>query len=483
MDTSSATLLSKQEVRAQIELTETNIRHLTSNIRGLQFAAVEYQIIEFTRERQKERDKLAWLWFMISPVGTLPTELLLEIFALAVQSHPTNLFVCRHSPPFGRDHPIHRTLVLSQICSSWRQIVVASPRLWATGVVDVRLDGKNTPHGYLSFVQMLLDRSAPLLISISLATVSHISPFPAIVQIIVPTVSRWRNLRVDEASLEVLKENSSGPYTALQRLEIQYDSFISRRNNVFRMPWPQLTHLDLLEPVAATCRSILLQCTNIVSAKLTPGEWDVADAPSPVTVFPFLRTLEIRFHRRRNPIRRAGEFFAPLRLPALQALTLDAHIVWPLEEFSAFQLRAPNITQFTLKDCPINAQQLVALLQLAPRLTVLTLISCRDCIDNEFLRAFTYDETRGQLLVPSLQTIHWQHLGHRFDDDILETAIRSRWAKDAAPADVPRLRKITTNKSSLDPTFADKMQDLVKQGLKLHLIEPGVLFWPADELE
>jgi hypothetical protein len=105
------------EVKAQIGATETNIHRLST------------QIDELICARQKERNTLARLWFMIVPVGKLPTELLVEIFALAAESDSSSMVVDRGLPAFGLDHPVRQALLLSQVCSSWRQIVTKLPRL------------------------------------------------------------------------------------------------------------------------------------------------------------------------------------------------------------------------------------------------------------------------------------------------------------------------------------------------------------------
>ncbi|KAF7325293.1 F-box domain-containing protein [Mycena venus] len=158
--------LSQEHIQAQIDATEANIRRLTS------------QIEELHRARQKERRTLGKLWFMIVPVGKTPTELLVKIFALAV----------------GPDHPVHQVLLLSQVCSSWRQIVIGSPKLWAIGVVDVQLDKRNKGNCYLDGLQTLLGRSAPLPISVLLR--KSLNPHPSapsitsVLRVLMPTAAR-----------------------------------------------------------------------------------------------------------------------------------------------------------------------------------------------------------------------------------------------------------------------------------------------------
>jgi hypothetical protein len=178
---------------------------------------------------------------------------------------------------------------------------------------------------------------------------------------------------------------------------------------------------------------------------------------------------------------RIDPFFTPLSLPSLEFLELgfapSSQLVWPTHEFSAFQMRAPNITHISLKDCPIPSQALATLLRLTPVLTTLTLLRCGACIDNEFLQTFSYDHSRAaRRLVPQLREIDWCGIGsgRLFDDDTLEAAIRSRcWMDDTPPANVARLQKVTvmTRIPKLRRVaFGDKMKDLVEHGLELRLL-------------
>ncbi|KAJ7878675.1 hypothetical protein B0H13DRAFT_1722224 [Mycena leptocephala] len=147
---------------------------------------------------------------MISAVGKVPTELLVEIFSLAIQSDSETSTVLQRNPPFGPHHPVHRAFLLSQICSSWRQIVIGSPKLWAIGLVDDWLRTENPQEDYLDLLKTLLDRSSPLPISVSVTDKTHsIVPLAtstkAILRVLVPTVTRWKKLKIDSGSVEVFK--------------------------------------------------------------------------------------------------------------------------------------------------------------------------------------------------------------------------------------------------------------------------------------
>ncbi|KAJ7680721.1 hypothetical protein DFH06DRAFT_1464869 [Mycena polygramma] len=424
-----ATIPSKGDVQVQIETAEANILRLTA------------QIDELDRTRQEERRTLGRLW-----------------------------------SPIGPDHPVHQTIILSQICSSWRQVVLSSPKLWTAGVVDVRMNGKNN----LDIVRYLLDRSAPLPISVSLTrelnaarqlNESYGPPIPDLSQVVPSTASR--HFRI-----------SLGPFTALEDLDLQYghsqstpiDLFfrcpllrrLILRPDLLRSPcdamlhfsWAQLTHLDLLHGNSVTAQSILLQCTNIVSTILTICEWGTNSSivHAHPSVLPFLTTLKADFHDSdATGAGRLEPFFMPFTLPALQALDLTffGDAAWPAQEFTAFQI--------------------LTHLELAPALTALTLRGCTHCLDRDFLRAFRY-AAGTHPLVPQLQMLDldlaW--IDDLFDIEGLEAAIRSRrWTANTAPPVVGQLRVVRMRLPLVfrisSAVLRNRMRDLVDLGLQLNI--------------
>ncbi|KAF7357760.1 F-box domain-containing protein [Mycena venus] len=492
MDGFPATSLSNDAVKARISATEAKIRHLRA------------QINQLMSELQKEQRTLGKLWFMVVPIGTLPTELLLEVFSLAVGSECDDADAAETDIlTTGVNRALHQALLLSHVCSAWRQIAVCSPHFWAERMVDVRMDRKNN----LDVLRMLFDRSAPLSISVSLTHGSPMfrthSPTPssvAIAQAIAPTALRWKYLKLDKSSFETVKRIFSGPFTALEVLDIQFavnlqstpiqlfsecshlrsltiksDSMMSSHSldRSLRMPWAQLTSLDLMEYNPLACRSILLQCRNIISVMLTTSEWNSSAVDVPSTTLLFLETLEMRFEDGGEDIGRVEPFFTPLCLPTLHGvgLAFDDHrsTVWPGPEFSAFQTRAPHVTRITLNQCPITSPELITLLLLAPELKALTLGVCPNCIDDDFLHALTYQETSAQQLGPQLQELHWRYVGV-LRSDLFEAAVRSRcWTANTAPPHFRKLKKITINEESFlaAPLPYNWMQDLIEQGLEL----------------
>lgn len=72
-------------------------------------------------ENLKERLQLTARWNSLTPAGSLPEELLLEIFALCV----------RHSPSYSDPASIfYKWLSVTWVCHRWRRIALGAPALW-----------------------------------------------------------------------------------------------------------------------------------------------------------------------------------------------------------------------------------------------------------------------------------------------------------------------------------------------------------------
>ncbi|KAJ7187795.1 hypothetical protein C8R46DRAFT_1241027 [Mycena filopes] len=423
MDEVSPPLLSKAAVRTQIDTTEANIGRLSSQIQSL-----ASQIQNLTAERENERRSLARLWFMIAPVGTLPTELLTEIFGLSIQtaeapSRPT------HASTRPLAHPaFQQALHLSQICCLWRHIVLNSPSLWALCPVDAQL-GRTRIDG----LQMLLDRSAKLPISVSLTVPINGAKFtfprvedPSLLLTIMPTAARWKDLDIDSLCLGDLAQLDvpPGTFTGLESLRMpgygcaKLDVFASsprlRRLILWappripfaqhHLPWTQLTDLKFTNSSLTTCLSLFRQCTNLVSVAFT-GKDDTQFEVEPFIAPLCLKTLSLDSSLEFGPA--VGPFFTTLSTPTLQTLTLafpgpEHPQPWPASRFSVFQSRAPNITHISLSKCPLRSPDLIHLLRLTPALTKLSLLRMPLCLDSWFLQAFSFDGVSTKRVVPQL---------------------------------------------------------------------------------
>ncbi|KAJ6594282.1 hypothetical protein B0H19DRAFT_1366185 [Mycena capillaripes] len=492
-------LLDSNDFKPLIVAAESNILRLTSEKEKLELAL------------QKERSVLARLWFMVTPIGKLPTEVLVEIFMHLVHANWEAL--PESDRPYSPSPCTHQAFLLSQVCPHWRQITNNTPQLWNADVIDVRLARKHTSTAaYIFGLKTLLERSTPLSISVSLTLDSgELVAFPealtqvteTIIQTMVPTTHRWKYLKLDSFSSRrfTLPE---GTFHVLESLDVAFDAYAhidpirsffpaprlqrlalwinGRDFELLLLPWAQLTHLKVVFPSPSGCRAILLQCARLVSAEVITSEWDfeqIADATT--TVLPFLETLKVRFDAGYDEVGRVEPFFEPLVLPALHTLDLTFDpapgVVWLAHAFSAFQLHSPHIDHISLTNCPISSADLTTLLRLAPAVTTLKLKYCTECIDDEFLVVMTWDgEDNVEPLAPQLRQLDWEGVGYKFSDQRFEAAIRSRWwIDDATGRSLRRLEKVSVSRyggDSMNEDLVERMKDVVEQGLELTLEFP-----------
>ncbi|KAJ6490657.1 hypothetical protein C8R47DRAFT_455463 [Mycena vitilis] len=501
----------ENQVKALIQAAEANIARLTAQIRELDCI------------REKERSVLATLRLMVVPIGKLPTELLAEIFKIAVQIPAISPWSHSHDTPYFQDTlywpgsastGLHNVLCLAQVSPYWRQIVHNTPQLWAEGVVDVKW-GRNLTDTYLSGLKTLVTRSTPYPISVSLTRGPNKQrPYDAdrtlgrVADIMVPTAQRWRNLHLEMDGLDHFDDAPPRSFELLEQLQIQGLSeqtdavtlfqsshllrhFTLKTNaskfNLIQLPWQQLTCLSVEDNSLGAIRQALLQCHNLVSAKFrTSTGWDLSleAAVSPIVVLPFLATLNMTFNGLESPsIGGLEAFFAPLSLPSLTSIYLHCDYDateqggnWPTDVFSEFLRRAPKIEKIELQSCSIESDGLAALLQHGPSLTTLDAEFAIQCNADAFFRALRYDTSDLTPLAPNLQDIRLWCI-HHFEEDVVEAAIRTRWWKDGAwvlpdgsPRRVCRLKYVTASHDDsgrMSAGFTARTEDLVEQGLKL----------------
>ncbi|KAK7030529.1 hypothetical protein R3P38DRAFT_845267 [Favolaschia claudopus] len=118
-----------------------------SNIQNLQS-----QIIMLSGLLRNERAVCAALQHLNAPIRTLPVELLAEIF----------LFMLRDGESGARDVKknlcISDTYRVSHVCSEWRQIALATPKLW-TAPIQLTCSPEHSRLGKV--LRALFARSAP----------------------------------------------------------------------------------------------------------------------------------------------------------------------------------------------------------------------------------------------------------------------------------------------------------------------------------
>ncbi|KAK7007911.1 hypothetical protein R3P38DRAFT_3026644 [Favolaschia claudopus] len=473
-------------IQALIAASEEKIAQIDSQIRDLQCM------------RGRESGRLAWLKLGISPIRKLPDEML------------TNIIRHAHTD-------LQSSFWLSQVCWHWRELAHRTPALWTSQLPLRVLTVANPPHEYIAAIEAYVQRSNPLPISLDLRgawdwkDAQFISP--AVADALLVGASRWVCLAVNDYHVSVLQALVQLPRNALKMLERANLSgghgvmqpiyaflsspllrrvFLSVAHTVhFPMPWAQLTELELSERSSPLWIDILLQCTNLVHAKvcgnpeeeLEEGDWDAINLISATVVtLSFLETLELSL-----PTDMIAPCFGRLSLPSLRKLDLSVYMTSGYRSattsaiFSQFQDRSPNIEKFSLAFCEIDSEGVHSILLHAPNLTDFHLDCCRHSVDDYVLEEVQRFEEDLVHLVPRLERLLLWVVDDAWTEERLLAMIKSRWwtmeelhALPALPP-VARLQRVDISRTDSDrdlpfsESFQQEISRLKAQGLDVEV--------------
>ncbi|KAJ7264900.1 hypothetical protein B0H12DRAFT_1230548 [Mycena haematopus] len=407
----------------------------------LKIISLESQITALIELRDRERTCVATLRDLISPIHTLPVELLAEIFELTIRD----------------DNHIEDVFRASQVCSDWRQVAHSTPQLWTRPIqIDLRSRSVEEEQVYTDGLKAWLVRSAPLTIPVSLV-LGHRRRDRRILDELLRTASRWRSFHspgfaspslinhLAECKLESLEELTLGSFTGnvdptalpsfttvpqLRTLKIHFSS----NALPILMPWAQLTHLTLGADFPNLALDVLAQCPNLIKAVVSIMGWDVLpEARQDILALSHLRALSLSIFGLDS--RHSISFLDSLATPALERRCLDfgsmndGNDAWTQARFTAFQLRAPNITQLHLESASLTSDDLRTAIRHASSLTSLKIIFSAACINDALIDDLRY-KAGVSPLAPHLRNLCLDHIGKNFTENILVGMIVSRWWSD-----------------------------------------------------
>ncbi|KAJ7251154.1 hypothetical protein B0H12DRAFT_1324134 [Mycena haematopus] len=386
----------------------------------LKIASLESRISALVKLCDRERACVAALRHLISPIHTLPVELLAEIFDLTILN----------------SHYVQVTLV--------KNVAHRTPRLWTR---PIQIDLQPSRSGdrnqvYVDGLKAWLVRSAPLTVPVSLVPLYGRGDHP-ISDEVLRTSPRWRSLhligangtplsfigRLAGARLDNVEELDLGlvykdnetiieepfPSSTVPQLRKLGIHFCSNALSIL-MPWAQLTDLTLRADFANIAHDVLGQCPNLVRAAVNTAAWDVLpEARQDILIFSHLHFLSFDFF---------GNCVSISRI----RITSTSHAGH--KPVSVFQLRAPNITQLDLWYSSLEADDLTTALRHAPSLTSLKVNFCPASIDDALIDALYYHKAGAIPLAPNLRILGLAHIGVNFTRDILARMIASRWWTD-----------------------------------------------------
>ena len=387
--------------------------------------------------------------------NSLPIELQNEIFFLCVSPFPR--FSIKEAP-----------IVLGRVCSTWRSIVLSTPRLWSSFEVEIQGSGKS---GLLHDTRLMhrmklwLYRSccSPLSVRLVYNPVGRVSDDRS-TQLLAELVSqacRWRNAHftLPAASIAKLQPLPPNSFPILRSLTFKVTgvrfSPSDPHINIFAMniPWRQLTGIDLqLEPsnlpTLDEALDILSQTINLKYGTLQlECTWGRRDTLRDKLSLPTLDTLQLILQNANGSADRLEasltQFLNLLCLPKLRVLHLGwlAHRIvesWSLAntDFVAFLgASAETLRELTMTYLPISENELLLYLSQVPQLTHLDLRfalyeGANDPITNRLLVACTACSTSAHTeipLLPRLEHVNLQCHGALYANATLLNFIQSMW--------------------------------------------------------
>lgn len=222
------------------------------------------------RQHSKRASDLRKNKSIVNPVRRVPPEILGEIFLRVLDAY-VDFDFDSHSPP----SPITTPLILSQICSEWRQICIGFPRLW--NHIIISFDNDN--HGrMIPLVKLWLDRAQALPLSLAIRPRSirptHVSKMmdtllsylPQCKRLYIDIItSRLSEVHCSMGLLENLEVTLTSGFTddggsclsnvftafedapRLKTVKVWSDSNFLEEDAILKLilPWPQLTRLEI----------------------------------------------------------------------------------------------------------------------------------------------------------------------------------------------------------------------------------------------
>ncbi|KAJ7085626.1 hypothetical protein C8R43DRAFT_1082735 [Mycena crocata] len=404
------------------ELTTTNVPptdHQTSHIQRViaereqlgrelnhQYYVARASLEDVEYRRDQNRRDIVRLKAVISPVRRIPREILAEIFHFCV----VNSRFINYS--YSVADPRHAPVILTHVCSFWRDVGINTPRLWDrlslyfskhasnSGMESMvrELANRSTPHPLridVGTADVEYENGQPLDILPALATLQDVCErmetlhvdlplphFQPLLAVPIPAFPRLRDLSITlatELQLDrpVSLEGILAFFQSCPRLvELKIDiGFMAPLVDIFAsdFPWSSLTHLHMSAPLnflearSVLARGALLQrCVfeNLVADR-PPDQPDLTT----LHTLPALKRLAV-YHTSTLPSSILFDIFA---FPNLRDLEID---VWGWSEDALIALLERShfaLASLSLRNVGIPADELVHFLSLNPTLEALVL--------------------------------------------------------------------------------------------------------------
>ncbi|KAJ7205957.1 hypothetical protein GGX14DRAFT_643722, partial [Mycena pura] len=425
-----------------------------------EIAEMQRAIDKLTEERNHVAAYISAHRALLSPVRTLPLDIIQEIFSACLPTDRNCVMSASEAP-----------VLLGRICSSWRAISLSTPSLWANIHIaeSTSPPTTNTPSVIfqkkmaqrIEIIKTWLSRSGHCPLSISLAGSTSEWTMVPFMEAILSFAHRWQHIRlaVSEVALEVLGRLTPTDVPILRglwlndvrfpidwsRLEILRAAHMSRlglwgpgiKPEALSLRWDQLTELEIGDTswrqphlTNEAILEMISKCSRLRCCKLifTHRVWERIDVAGPTIEITSLRTFALQTGREALGIAVLGR----LALPNLRHFSFSGFVkcLQAVEQEDQTLCRFLNTTTqletFSMRSEPFSKSFLLQTLHsLPPTLRQLQImvdgwgIEPISPFDDDCLRALNADPTRPYLF-PKLQTLYINCCPRISDEAILE---------------------------------------------------------------
>ena len=347
-------------------------------------------------ESQLASDTAQQHWESTSCFNQLPRDTLAEIFVRClpeVSLWPTIV---------GRSTKNVAPLLLCNVCSTWRTVALATPRLWQTLFLDFK---RATPKSKVTeeavaMTHIWIRRSGVLPLTLSLqvkpcrAGKDNHALGEALLNALFNYASRWEHvgfsyLPIPLSQLEhmpclrtlcvLADESTQFPFASCPKLASIFWYFKSTVSSA-PLPWHQLTHIHLDDYTSTPDMIFVIQsCPKLTDLSVTLNEDEVPESlPREQLVNKSLRKLQISGLHTSHPL------LNRLKLPALTDIQIEVPYEYPVmrgfqEVLLGFFSRSKcKLNRMVLQDCGFNDEEL---------LECLTHYSCTGLVELEIANA------------------------------------------------------------------------------------------------
>ncbi|KAF7348631.1 F-box domain-containing protein [Mycena venus] len=345
-----------------------------------------------------------------APIRKAPPEIIQHIFELAVDANH-----------FKDVKSVSVATRVSSVCAQWRSLAHATPRIWASFVVDI-VHGTKEWNGVVRSIERHLRfaRDAELDLDLRTANVP-IAVGHDILQLFAAHASRWRSasfnfgaitIQAREILIAALHNTPSlkslhihQPRGFNSGIKIEFfkscpelrELSLVQYSPQAAIPWTQLTSIHFAASDARDINTVLGLCPHLLSVSLSvPTSTDLElTGPEIVPRTLQIHTLRIESHPgsgRNQALSGVLMVCSGLTLPQLESLAVVSHIrrryrgeyearheegKWPQAAVEAMLTRsACRLTTLRLEGVPLDTKEALQLLRLAPHAVEVSLHEC-----------------------------------------------------------------------------------------------------------